>query len=297
VRNYNATALADARGLDFKERSEQGLSSKVFFVRPGNTRNKAVLEIPTGEIWKLLTTAITVRSNADLIDFFALMSSHRQTRAAAGWMFETHMHAKLSTPGSEITLYDKNGQETIISAAHRIPGPLNQLPLATPPFYWQPSESNFPGIDSILCAGDHVYAFQATISARHKEAWPGLAKVAQYLPKGSKTWHLVFAGLTSAAVESVRAHHPSNKNWGGVESYVCPLIPSKAFQDQLEEAMVSAKLMVYLQIQPPTLYTSRQRCHSPMMIMSQWRCKLPKPVGIQSHFDNKTIECCAFYAD
>ena len=148
VRNYNVAALADASDLGFNERSQQGLSSKVFFVRPGENRNEAVLVIPTGEIWKLLTTAITVQSNADL-EIFTLMSSHRQTRAAAGWMFDAHMHAKFSMPGAEITLYDKNRDKKIISVAKRIPGALNQLPLATPPFYWQPPQSNFPGIDSV----------------------------------------------------------------------------------------------------------------------------------------------------
>ena len=54
--------------------------------------------------------------------------------------------------------------------------------------------ANFPGINSVLGNGDHIYTIQATIAEKHRSPAEGIQKVwVQLLPeiRRSFTWHFV----------------------------------------------------------------------------------------------------------
>jgi hypothetical protein len=81
-------------------------------------------------------------------------------------------------------------------------------------FYWQPQESNFPGVDALIRTGNVVWVLQSTMSHSHKDATQGLNRIFDILR--SKTcikWRLVMVGPDKNFAESARDHQKLTAEW------------------------------------------------------------------------------------
>ena len=119
-----------------------------------------------------------------------------KTKTAAGWVFEKLVHDRLGVGEATLTIFNSTDRRDIQSSSHFLPGTLAGLKEVgtSKSFYWIPSVANFPGIDSVLGNGAHIYTIQATITDEHKSPEDGIKKVwGQLLPqiRTSCTWHFV----------------------------------------------------------------------------------------------------------
>jgi len=142
------------------------------------------------------------------LDLFCLLSSHSVTRTAAGWIHEKCMHKRLSTGGADLLIFQGSTQKSIRPSTLLLPGTLAGLGQAdiSKSFYWMPSVSNFPGIDSVLGNKDgQIYTLQATIARNHKSPIDGIVKVWEQFPSAVQrqcTWHFVAVTNTEQAAKS-----------------------------------------------------------------------------------------------
>jgi hypothetical protein len=220
--------------LDF---SDKTVLSNLIFVRPQSPAERYLyrLVIPTPWIARALATAVIGVQNAHQHTFFLGMTMHPSTRAAAGWIFENFMHARLTSNDGSVPGYDHARQPCLIpTTTTLVPGTNQGLESSASDFYWRPGHAGFPGIDAVLRRGTEIWVFRSTISYRHGSIEEGLPAVANHL--GSHDvhgqpwrWHLVIVGSSREEAESWRVaqarklRQSSESEWKELATYACEL--------------------------------------------------------------------------
>ena len=76
--------------------------------------------------------------------------------------------------------------------------------VAPPPYFWI-APKGFLGIDSALVLEKKIYAFQVTLSRKHKPLTKGMKILRDYLPGELKNlpWNVVFVGDSDSPIREV----------------------------------------------------------------------------------------------
>jgi len=191
--------------------------SMFFFVQPmktstGTRRQRPSAYVPTPTIRRILAEALGEQGDHIKLQFYNALSYHPNTRQAAGFIFETWFHsfviAKKSIVCKWVAQPEGSGHVTI--QLPTTPVAIDLLPAikdapATPPYYWIPSKSNFPGIDSALVLEGGIFAFRVTLKAKHKSPILGLRRLRNMLPANLKDlpWRMVFVGPKEGPAKKV----------------------------------------------------------------------------------------------
>ena len=227
-------------GLIFpEEMNSDEFASSIIFVRPSDPlssgyhhRGFCVPWIPTKRIATAIAAMLRGQDAATQAAFFRQMSEHALSRSTAGWIFETWVHTRLlmagpvpcfwhSTPPGDGFLPTLLPENLIQGTVDVLRGrPLDQ------PFYWKPSASNLPGIDSVLYDGNSIFAIQSAISATHRSAETGLDQISTCLPAAfrEREWHLVHVTPhVSTAHELMRGALSLPSTWSKVPIGACTI--------------------------------------------------------------------------
>ncbi|KAI0751238.1 hypothetical protein C8Q80DRAFT_1268508 [Daedaleopsis nitida] len=148
---------------------------------PAGTLSEIVYEVPTQHLAEILNAQRLTMARHTLFKLYDTLSTHSLTRPAAGWIFEKHMHIRMSTPGTAVDIVNSDGvRQEMQPAVTLLPGTVGALSRERPidvPFYWFPSVVNFPGIDGVLVNSHNVYVLQATVAVVHDDPKDGMRKV------------------------------------------------------------------------------------------------------------------------
>jgi hypothetical protein len=219
------TAFFDLRKLNFSS----DISSKFFFVRPhvSNARG-ATLHIPTQFLTNALGAAMSHQAAAQQHTFFNILSGHPSLGSAAGWLFENYAHVCLSDPSRnalQAYLQNETNPQLIPAPAEIIAGNTALRNIKEPyDFYWQPRESNFPGIDAVIRKGNVVWALQLTISDSHSPATEGLTEIYGMMKQTTNIeWYVVIVGPNRNKAESARDRQKLGGQWMNKSIYACEL--------------------------------------------------------------------------
>ena len=185
-------------------------SSVIFVRRPlGDIGSeKAISFIPTRHLRQMFEIHCCRVANQHSLNLFCSLSSHALTRTAAGWAHEKAMHTRLGTAGTALAIFANGSQSTMQPSAIILPGTLGSLSGVElhESFYWMPSSSNFPGVDSVLGTLDGgVYIIQATIATDHKDPKEGITKVWSSFNadvRAQRTWHYIVVADTQQTAAS-----------------------------------------------------------------------------------------------
>ncbi|KAF8509069.1 hypothetical protein BU17DRAFT_99245 [Hysterangium stoloniferum] len=240
-----ASDFSDLQKLDFSS----GISSKIFTARPKNltSRRQHSLYIPTPFLARTLGEAVSGQAVAQQHEFFVILSGHPSLRSAAGWLFESYAHTLLSNPmRAPLKGYLRNDSKPyFIPAPGKIISGATPLKTIQPPFdfYWRPRESNFKGIDALICSGDVVWALQFTISASHSFGTIGFDEVYKIMNyKKIVKWCLVIVGPERCEAEYARDRQVLKGRWKDkdVQVYACELPLGKFVEN--EKQLLQANL-------------------------------------------------------
>jgi hypothetical protein len=220
VAKNGSTVMDSIKDLDFG--SDATLSSLVY-IRPESNENRDLIMIfiPTAFLIGELTFVATYLNHLELHKLFSQLTMHPNTRTAAGWLYENFVHARLTTPG-EVQAIDNMGKESVIQTTNKfVLGLISILRKASPPLYWRPSQSHFPGIDAVLHTDTETWAIQTTIGNRHGTAEKGLEQILGVLgDKVKRKIRLLIVGPDARRVQSVVRRM---KPWNGIPIYSCTL--------------------------------------------------------------------------
>jgi len=175
-----------------------------------------------------MTLALALCRNAEAQQHavFAMLNSHPTLRAPAGWMFENMAHvvvANSQRPRLEIYYkdnkeYNMPAPEVMISGNSALRG----IKRAFRPFYWQPRETNYEGVDAVLRLGSDVWALQYTVSRSHRAATEGLNEIRKNMNLiHNVRGHLVMIGATRSEAESARDSQKLTYPWNETPGYAC----------------------------------------------------------------------------
>ncbi|KAF8554082.1 hypothetical protein OG21DRAFT_1509315 [Imleria badia] len=149
------------------------------------------------------------------IDFFNLMSGHGQTRSAAGWIFEEHIHHYLLSDKSlTIHWYDariRSPQTLALPSLRLYTGDIKNV-TTIPPSYWRPKGPNFPGIDGVIFTAECIYPIQATIRDDHPSPQAGVDMVWKSMSAETRrglSCKFLFVGPYQDQIMSVADKHAS----------------------------------------------------------------------------------------
>ena len=197
--------------------------STFFFVRPmkistGTHRRRLSVYVPTQTIRRILAEALQRQLNHIKLEFYNALSYHSSTRHAAGFIFEAWFHSFVVARKSiackwvvqpegvgegHVTIFPTAPVATDLLLA------IKDAPAsATPPYYWIPSKTNFPGIDSALVLEGEIFAFQVILGSKHTSPIAGLQDLRKMLPANLKDlpWRMVFVGPVEERVKQVAGH-------------------------------------------------------------------------------------------
>lgn len=210
-------------------------SSDLIFIRPNISERCMIstLYIPTPFLASALGIAVSYQAVLQQHSFFRVLSDHPTLCSTARWLFKSYAHVYFSTPNRSLL----DGYLPRERDPHRIPAPCRmiigssalkdiQLPSN---FYWRPEgpeESDFSGVDALICSGDVVWAvqFTTTSSCRSRTATEGLDKVFKIMKnKGVVTWHLVIMAVERRLAEACRDCQKLTGRWKGMRIYACEL--------------------------------------------------------------------------
>ena len=191
--------------------------SMFYFFRPmkistGIHRQLSTLYVPTQTIRRILAEALREKDNHIKLRFYNALSYHPSTRHAAGFIFETWFHSFCIAGKSIACKWVVQGPGDAIIQIPTTPDAPDLLPAtkdapgsATPPYYWIPSKTNFPGIDSALVLEGEIFAFQVTLGSNHKSPIDGLLCLRKMLPANLKVlpWRMVFVGPDEERIKGV----------------------------------------------------------------------------------------------
>jgi hypothetical protein len=255
-----ASVFSQIEELDF---SDQSVPSSLIFVRPRSLAERHMhrLVIPTPGIARVLATAVIRVTNANQHTCFSRMSMHPSTRAAAGWIFENFMHARLTRDNTSVPGFDHAGQPcSIPTTTTLVPGTNPGLESSARDFYWRPGHASFPGTDAVLRRGTEIWVFRSTISCRHGSVEEGLQAVANRL--GSHDvhgqpwcWYLVVVGSSREEAENWRVaqarklRQSSESEWKELATYACELTFGPEDQSRADMFMSEARRF------PPLVHT------------------------------------------
>ena len=185
--------------------------SKFYFCRPKKTRTRIVrahacAEVPTPTLRRLLGEALQRQDNTIKLDFFCALRQSSETRSTAGYIYESWFHVYLSAAKTIQChwIQGLDGVSSLTGTSTLINATWAAIKVAEPPYYWV-APKNFPGVDSALVLDNAIYAFQVTISSRHKTPLDGLRTLREHLPAKLKnvSWKVVFVGDNDSAIAAV----------------------------------------------------------------------------------------------
>jgi len=145
--------------------------SPLVFIRRAKGLNVCDRCIPTPHLVSIFEESQLNLQNIDSMKLFQALSSHSFTRTAAGWIYEIQVHKYLSGNHTALKLFRGVTEGSLRPSTRLLPGTLTGLGDSgvDDSFYWVPSTSNFPGIDSVLGdEGGNLYAIQVTIAEHLK---------------------------------------------------------------------------------------------------------------------------------
>ena len=179
-----------------------------YSAEPGMRRRLLGASVPTRTLRRLLGEALQKQNNFVKLEFFHALSQPDSTRQAAGDIFESWFHSYFSA-GKGIECHWVQGLNSVssLTGTNLINTNWGAVSVEKPPYYWV-APRNFHGIDSALILAKEIYAFQVTISTRHKSPMEGLNILRAHLPTNLKkipwsAWRVVFIGDSNSAIETV----------------------------------------------------------------------------------------------
>jgi len=142
----------------------------------------------------MVLRAIAEATATAQVEIFQQLDCHSSTRGSSGQLYEKFVHARLTARPSLVPLQCTPSEGNL---ALTIPvcenvlsfGGVTGLRFANEeeiPFYWRPSKSNFPSLDSIICTDNAILILQATRlrRGRHSVLREGVDTVLKSFPKG-----------------------------------------------------------------------------------------------------------------
>jgi hypothetical protein len=188
-----------------------------YFLRPmkistGIYRQLSSLYVPTQTIRRILAEALREQDDHIKLQFYDALSIHPGTRHAADSIFEAWFHSFLIAkkrvactwvmPGSGNAMIQF---PAALVATDLLPATKDAPASATPPYYWIPSKTDFPGIASVLVLEGGIVAFQVTLRSDHRSPMAGLEGLRKMLPANPKNlpWRVVFVGPTENRIKPV----------------------------------------------------------------------------------------------
>jgi len=194
--------------------------SQFYFLRPKKTptgaisRKRSYISVPTPTIRCILAEALQGQDNLVKLQFYNALSHHPNTRQAAGFIFESWFHSffivkkKINCQwvvGGSVGAIVRFPTTSTTAGVHLIPATKNAPKSAKPPYYWIPSKTNFPGIDSALVLKHEIFVFQVTVSSAHTSPIDGLQCLREMLPRNLKNlpWRMVFVGPEEGPIQTV----------------------------------------------------------------------------------------------
>lgn len=184
--------------------------SQIFFCRPWIAeyrinRKLSRATVPTRTIRRLLGEALQARTNYEKLVFFNAFRQSSETSQAAGIIFENWFHSFIFA-GRTIQCHwvQGTGEISVEGQSTLVPTNWSAVKLWDPPYLWV-APRNFEGIDSVLVLEEKIYAFQVTISSRHKSPTEGMKKFQENLPTALKKlpWSVVFVGDSEHLISNV----------------------------------------------------------------------------------------------
>ncbi|KAI9462208.1 hypothetical protein HD554DRAFT_2289333 [Boletus coccyginus] len=220
--NASKIMLDQGRRLDLPDDAP----SQFYFLRPMGSPARAISRefscviVPTQTIRCILAEALKAEDNLTRLRFYNALTHHPNTHQVAGFIFESWFHSffvvhkmidcQWVVQGHDNTIIQFPTTSTT-AGMDLIPATKNAPKSATPPYYWIPSKTNFPGIDSALVLKDEIFVFQVIMSSVHTTPINGLQYFQEMLPHDLKNvhWRVVFVGPEEGPIKTVA------KNWGG----------------------------------------------------------------------------------
>jgi hypothetical protein len=252
--NSGANIFMQIQCLNFSDNSEPSI---LIFVRPRSFTKRYLhrLVIPTSGIARALATAVLRAAGAQQQSFFMSMCwpSQPSTRAAARWIFENLMHARLNLSDGFVPGYDHTRQPcSIPTTATIVPGTPQELESYARDFYWRPGNAEYSGVDAVLRRNREMWAFQSTISCSQGSVEEGLKAVAKRLRSHDVhgqawRWHLVVVGSSREEAEKWRAaqarklRQSAESEWKELATYACELIFGPNDQSRADMFMSEAR--------------------------------------------------------
>ena len=236
------TFLSHSTAILFRPEEINGdeFASNIIFLRPSDPlssdyrdRRFYVPWIPTESIATAIAVVLKAQDAARQASFFDQMSDHPLSRSTAGWIFEAWVHTRLLM-GDSIPCFWRStppGDDCLptLSREELLQGNVDVLRSCSPdqPFYWKPSASNFPGIDSVLYHDKtrRIFAIQSTISVTHRSVEAGLDKVKASLPVKFRTlgWYLVYVTPNDTTAHQLMRKAKLPSTWSNVHVGACAI--------------------------------------------------------------------------
>ncbi|KAI0000819.1 hypothetical protein BJV74DRAFT_820874 [Russula compacta] len=178
--------------------------SRFFFCRPhthpelGVNRRRSRTIVPTATLLRILGEALQMQDNNIRLAFFPALKQYKDTRSAAGFIYENWFHNFLIA-GRTINcewLQGFAGVRLLRGVTSLIVTSWDTMKVEQPPYYWV-APDKFPGIDSALVLEDAIYAIQVTMSSKHESPSMHLPHNLKKLP-----WRVLFVGDTAGTAEA-----------------------------------------------------------------------------------------------
>ena len=178
-------------------------ASSFCFIRPQKDSHvmRPYVYVPTRTLRCFLAEGLQLESEALKLEFFTVLSMSGETRQSAGYIYESWFHSFFTMHGGVIDCHwvsQGGGTEQLSSTMNVISATQHAPASWEPPFYWTPTEKDFPGIDSALVLTNEIIAIQVTITEVHKlSVGKGVSKLCNLLPHNLKglPWRVVFVGM------------------------------------------------------------------------------------------------------
>jgi hypothetical protein len=190
-------------------------SSVLFLRRRGKgsvSSDRGKTFIPTPHLLAIFERERLTKTRKEALELFYALSSHSLTRGTAGWLHEKAMHNRLVMGTEGLSIFQDGKERLMRPSNNLLTGTLAGLKEAEPnsSFYWIPTATNFPGVDSVLGDTDgHVYTIQATIGDDHVSPDDGIKKVWAYFDpaiRTSRIWHYVVIADSKKAANAYLKH-------------------------------------------------------------------------------------------
>ncbi|KAF9225003.1 hypothetical protein BS17DRAFT_827727 [Gyrodon lividus] len=149
-------------------------------------RRQPIVYVPTPRIVDILATTLRHHDAHVKTSFFTIMESHSTTCGSAGAIYECWFNSLFCSGESiEYRWHGENIPHTL-QLPIRLACTNDELKNTALPFYWIPSNTNFPGIDGVTLAYDH----------------PTPHQLQALLPEAKKAlrWKVLFVGPNEAQV-------------------------------------------------------------------------------------------------